>query len=143
MKKTLIFVLIAVMVLSICFTLAACGKDNNPQDNLPDAPSTEDPRTNNNNDTPEPVVNNEDFENAHYLVFMESGKTEQDAKEILRLLVVEGDTYEDLEPFFPMVPNKTVSGVEYSGKWKISKDDPVYDQNNKEIKVTASYTAVE
>ena len=55
-----------------------------------------------------------DDENAHYLVF------EEDGVEILRLVVLEGETYADLYPYFPTLR-------EEEGYVKFWQGDPKYD----------------
>lgn len=45
-----------------------------------------------------PVEVSQDDKSTHYLVFKQNGN------EIFRMVVLEGETYEDLRPFFPTLP---------------------------------------
>ena len=76
MKKFRLFTFIFLIFCSV-FALASCGGNNTPEDKSEDV---------------EIVKNDTD---THYLKFMENNA------EVLRLVVLENETYEDLLPYFP------------------------------------------
>ena len=140
MRKTSFYCVIILALLLACF-LVSCGNNGTANSTENIKPTDSNPSQ----DTPKPNPNTEIIESkdAHYLVFKESGESYDDATTLVSLIVFEGDTYEDLEPYFPLVPNKIIGGYEYTGKWNIKAGDKVYDSDKKEIIVTATYTAVD
>ncbi len=121
MKRAIILILSAIMMVASCAILVACGEDNTSSSNQ------------NPTEQKNPIYGFEDSDNYHYLVF----KVKEN--EIARMLVVEGDTYEDLEPYFPLIDAEedvtSDDGKAYYFVWE--KLDKVYDENKKEIKINA------
>ena len=79
----------------------------------------------------------------HYLVFyFPSSDGSSGNTEVARILVVEGDTYESLLPFFPVLPPEVViDGYTFEYKWP--KLNEVYSSTEKEITITATFKRVE
>lgn len=108
MKKRLIALFLIIAVAMCCFS--ACGdKEEDPVNPKPGYDVVED--------------DNE----AHYLIFM------VEAIEVEKMLVVSTDTYENLEAYFPTVPEKDG----YIGYWEDLRY--VYLSTEKEIYINAYY----
>ena len=67
----------------------------------------------------------------HYLLF------EADGVEIARIMTTPEDKYDDLQPYFPKVPEK--EGY-YNGKWE--KLDEVYLEDQLIVTIVAYYTKI-
>lgn len=109
--KKILAMLLAVLTL---FCLCSCGGEE-PEPTPPDT------------DPGHSVV--QDTE-AHYLVFMVGEG--QSAKEVGRMLVVSTDTFENLEPYFPTIPEK----AGYNSYWE---ETVVYAETQKEVYINAYY----
>lgn len=111
MKKRFLAVLFVVISVLCCMT--ACDKK--------DDDSTK-PKPN-----PNPGYDVVEDNEAHYLIFM------VEANEVEKMLVVSTDNYENLEPYFPTVPEKEG----FVGYWE--DIDEVYSSTQKEIYINAYY----
>lgn len=109
MKKRFLAVLLVVISVLCCMT--ACGK-NNDDANKPN---------------PNPGYDVVEDNEAHYLIFM------VEANEVEKMLVVSTDNYENLEPYFPTVPEKKG----FVGYWENIEE--VYSSTQKEIYINAYY----
>lgn len=105
-------IIISFIILSFTFILVGC-KQKNP---TPSGPTT-------------PNINVVDDSEAHYLVFMVNGK------EIGKMHVVKTDTYSDLEPYFPTIPE--VKG--YTAYWE---EVEVYSNSETEVIINAYYIKI-
>lgn len=106
--KKILALLLAVLTL---FCLCSCGGEE-PEPTPPDT------------DPGHSVV--QDAE-AHYVVFLLEGKVELE-----RMLVVSTDTFENLEPYFPTIPEK----AGYNSYWE---ETVVYAETQKEVYINAYY----
>ena len=106
--KKILALLLAVLTL---FCLCSCGGEE-PEPTPPDT------------DPGHSVV--QDAE-AHYLIFMVENI------EIERMLVVSTDTFENLQAYFPTIPEK----VGYNSYWE---ETVVYSESQKEVYINAYYT---
>ena len=109
MKKRFLAILLVVISVLCCMT--ACGKKD------------DDSTKSNPNPGYDVVEDNE----AHYLIFM------VEANEVEKMLVVSTDNYENLEPYFPTVPEKEG----FVGYWE--DIDEVYSSTQREIYINAYY----
>lgn len=107
MKKRFIVLFLIMVVTMCCFS--ACG--DKKEDPVNPNPGYD-------------VVNDKE---AHYLIFMIQ------ATEIARMLVVSTDTYENLEAYFPTIPEEDG----YTGYWE--ELSAVYSSTEKEIYINAYY----
>ena len=74
-----------------------------------------------------PIEVSQDDKSTHYLVFKQNGN------EILRLVVLEGETYEDLRPFFPTLTEDD----QYRCFWP--ENATVWDAKEKVLEINAVY----
>lgn len=111
MKKRFLAILLVVISVLCCMT--ACDKK--------DDDSTK-PKPN-----PNPGYDVVEDNEAHYLIFM------VEANEVGKMLVVSTDNYENLEPYFPTVPEKKG----FVGYWENIEE--VYSSTQKEIYINAYY----
>ncbi len=105
------FLAILLVVISVLCCMTACGKKD------------DDSTKSNPNPGYDVVEDNE----AHYLIFM------VEANEVEKMLVVSTDNYENLEPYFPTVPEKEG----FVGYWE--DIDEVYSSTQREIYINAYY----
>ena len=113
-----LFLLLIIFVLS----LTSCG-DN-----------TTSYSQNSNDITPVDPKDDAKANSTHYLKFIENGS------EVLSLVVLENETYEDLLPYFPTLNNQNGYLTYWDGDYShtsYTKEDPfkVYDSNNLIIEI--------
>ena len=125
MKKTIS--ILCVIIFAVLLLGGMCACDDGESVDLPTPPaninaSTE---TNKADDYNANDYNaNEEKDRVHYLIF------KIDEKEVARLATSEGDTYEDLEIFFPTIPDTYAGYV-----WE--KLDVVYSNSKELIEINA------
>lgn len=109
MRKRFLAILLVVISMFCCLT--ACGKG----------------KADSSGSSPNPGYDVVEDNEAHYLIFM------VEANEVEKMLVVSTDNYENLEPYFPTVPEKEG----FVGYWE--DIDEVYSSSQKDIYINAYY----
>ena len=113
MKKFLLVLFVCVCALA-CFSACSNGNENGG--------------ANNDNDPNYGIVSDDE---AHYIVFL------VEAQEFARMHVVPTDTYESLEPYFPLVPDREG----FIGEWEIIED--IYSDTSATVYINAYYFRVQ
>lgn len=149
MKKFIRIILLILSVALILSVFASCGKDAQSSNKTPQANAG---KNNNANDEKNNEENNEEgnaengnskekgpvpvtgyeaeeryADKEHFLSFYCEDKL------IVKMRVLDSDTYESLKPFFPTIPEKEG----YTAYWE--KPTTVYDKSNKNIRIDAVY----
>ena len=95
-----------------------------------------DDKGDNSNNSASDIENIQKNEETHYLKFIENGV------EILRIVVIKGETYEDLLPYFPTLTQEEGFIKYWDGDYRYTdytsdNQFKVYDENDLEIEINS------